>query len=235
MKKGLLVLTLLTLSGCGGLMGERGNGVRVTKTINVDDFTQIDVSGAFEITLVPSGSNEVVIEADENLLAFIEVSVVAGRLFVDSKRRLISRQGINLQLPVRKLTRLESSGAANITSSGQLSSHELALEISGAGKLDLQLDVKFVSLELSGATAVYLEGAAKRLEVDMSGAGSLEADGFEVEECSVDISGVGTALVNVTGSLDASVSGLGKVSYVGNPKTVKGDVSGVGDIDKAHN
>jgi len=32
--------------------------------------------------------------------------------------------------------------------------------------------------------------------------------------------------------LDAQVSGLGKVEYIGNPKSVKGDVSGIGNVRK---
>jgi hypothetical protein len=69
----------------------------------------------------------------------------------------------------------------------------------------------------------------------MSGAGSLEAAEFEVEKCLVNISGVGSAMVNVTGSLEAQVSGLGSVKYVGSPESVKGDVSGVGMVEKANN
>ena len=225
----------LALAGCDEFLGERGNAVRVSKTYEVDDFSQIEISGTFEVTLTPSRSNEITLEVDENLVDYLDITVVDKRLFIDTDRRLISRKGVKLTIPIRKLNRLESSGAANISSNGQIISNELVLEVSGAGKLDLQLDVNFVSLELSGATAVYLVGAAKRLEVDMSGAGSLSAEGLEVEECSVDISGVGSALVNVTGTLEANVSGLGKVEYTGNPKSVKGDVSGIGDIDKVNN
>lgn len=233
MKQGLLILVLLAFTACNQLIGERGNDERITKEITVESFDKIEVSGAFEILLTPSESNVVIIEVDENLLRYIDIYVRGDRLFIETDRRLSSRKGIKIEVPVKELRGISSSGASNIESSEPISSSELEIEVSGAGKLDLKLDVKLVTLDLSGATLVYLEGVAERLEVDMSGAGSLSAEGFEVQDCSVDISGVGHVLVNVSGSLDAQVSGLGKVEYLGDPKSVRGDVSGIGKVSKA--
>lgn len=233
MKQGLLILVLLAFTACNQLIGERGNDERITKEITVESFDKIEVSGAFEILLTPSENNVVIIEVDENLLRYINIYVRGDRLFIETDRRLSSRKGIKIEVPVKELRAISSSGASNIESSEPISSSELEIEVSGAGKLDLKLDVKLVTLDLSGATLVYLEGVAERLEVDMSGAGSLAAEGFEVQDCSVDISGVGHVLVNVSGSLDAQVSGLGKVEYLGEPKSVRGDVSGIGKVSKA--
>lgn len=233
MKQGFYILVLLAFTACNQLIGERGNEERVTKEITIESFEKIEVSGAFEIKLTPSESNVVIIEVDENLLRYIDIAVRGNRLFIDTDRRLNSRKGIKIEVPVKELRGISSSGASDIESSEPISSSEINIEVSGAGKLDLKLDVKLVTLELSGATLVYLEGVAERLEVDMSGAGSLAAEGFEVQDCTVDISGVGHVLVNVSGSLDAQVSGLGKVEYLGEPQSVKGDVSGVGKVSKA--
>ena len=234
MKKGLFILSMLAFTGCNELIGERGNDERVTKEITLDSFDKIDVSGAFYVTLTPSNSNILTIESDENLLRYIDISVRGNRLFIESDRRLSSRKGIKIEVPIKELKAISSSGASDIISNEPISTAELDIDLSGAGKVDLKLDVKLATLDLSGAVMVYLEGVAESLDVEMSGAGSLVADEFEVKDCGVDISGVGHVLVNVTGRLDAQVSGLGKVEYIGNPTSVKGDVSGVGDIDKVN-
>ena len=226
-------MAMLAFTACNQLIGERGNDERVTKTYAVGSFNKIDIAGAFEITLTPSKGSEVILEVDENLVKYIDISVLGERLIIDTDRRLDSREGIKIEIPVNELRKISSSGASDIISSGPISSAELVVEVSGAGKVDLKLDVKSVTLDLSGATLVYLEGAADHLEVNMSGAGSLEADGFEVRDCYIDISGVGNALVNVSGKLEAQVSGLGKVEYLGDPESVQGDVSGVGNVKKA--
>ena len=226
---------MLTFTACNELIGERGNDERITKEITVDSFEKIEISGAFDVMLVPSNQHEVTIEADENLLRFIDIAVRGNRLIIESERRLSSRKGIKIKVPVKGLEAILSSGASNIENDEPISTKELDINLLGAGKLDLKLDVELVTINISGAVVVYLEGVGDRLEIEMSGAGSLAAEGFEVKDCEVDISGVGHVLVNVTGSLDAQVSGLGKVEYLGNPESVKGDVSGVGDIGKTDN
>ena len=224
----------VSIMSCSELIGERGNGERTTKTYTLEPYSKIDISGGYEVSLVPSESHEVILKVDENLVDEIKIYVRGNRLIIESERMLHSPEGIKLEIPAYNISELTSSGASNISSYDPIKSDNLAIQLSGAGKIDLQLDVVEVSIELSGAALVYLEGMAQRLDVDMSGAGSLEADEFEVVDCDIEISGVGSALVNVSGKLDAQVSGLGKVSYVGNPKSVRGDVSGVGNIDKVN-
>jgi hypothetical protein len=43
---------------------------------------------------------------------------------------------------------------------------------------------------------------------------------------------MGNCEVNVTKELNASVSGMGKISYSGNPADVSKNVSGMGTVDK---
>jgi Putative auto-transporter adhesin, head GIN domain len=234
MKQGLIVLLMLSFTACNEIIGERGNDDRITKEFTVDNFEKIEISGGFDITLTPYKSNEVILEVDENLVDYIDISVRGNKLYIDADRRMSSRQGIKIKVPVQEISAISSSGASNIQSSGPISSKALDIELSGAGKIDLKLDVNYVSLELSGATMVYLNGVGERLEVDMSGAGSLTAEDFEVKECEVSISGVGHVLVNVTGTLEAQVSGLGKVEYIGEPDRVKGDVSGIGQVSRSN-
>jgi hypothetical protein len=234
MKQGLFILALAAFTSCNELIGERGNDERITEEITIDSFEEIEISGAFDIMLTPSESNLISIEVDENLLSHIDISVRGNKLFIETDRRLSSRKGIKIEVPVKELRGISSSGASDIENTELIKSRELDIEVSGAGKIDLKLDVKLATLEVSGATLIYLEGVAERLEVDMSGAGSLTADGFEVQDCNVDISGVGHVLVNVTGILEAQVSGLGKVEYIGKPESVKGDVSGIGNVSKAN-
>ena len=88
-------------------------------------------------------------------------------------------------------------------------------------------------MEISGAGAVKLEGRADYQSIKMSGAGGYS--GFELisQNCKIDISGVGSADVFVEKELDARISGLGGVSYKGNPDNVISDVSGLGSVGRA--
>jgi len=235
MKKGLFFILLWASVSCNGIMGEQGNGERITKTFTVDDFDEIDFSGAFDIHLDPSNQGDIILEVDENLVQYIQIYVRGNRLIIDSDRSLSSREGIKIEIPVNQISKIVTSGASDIISTEAIRSRKLNLEMSGGGKLDLKLDVESVDINVSGAALVYLRGQAKEMDISMSGAGSIEAEDFEVEDCDVSISGVGSATVNVTGKLVAEVSGLGSVKYVGNPKSVRGDVSGIGVVSKSKN
>lgn len=228
----LVSLTTLVLTSCIDLVGERGNGIRVEESFTVDDFEKIDVGGAFIVKITQENSNEITLEADENLVDYIEIGVHGSTLEVNSDRRLDSKDGIIVNIPVKSIRAITCSGASDVSTTTPLQSEKLNIVLSGAGKLELMLDVGDVSVDVSGATLVYLEGSAKTLDINMSGAGSLEASEMEVEDCFAQISGIGKILVNVTGTLDADVSGLGSVEYVGDPENVKGDVSGVGNVSR---
>jgi hypothetical protein len=234
MRIGLLIILAVAISACGQLIGKRGNGERVTKTYSLDPYSQIMISGGYDINLVPSESREVILKVDENLVDEINIYVKGAKLIIESERLLDSPGGIMIEVPAYHITELTSSGGSNIDCSDPIESEDLKIELSGAGKIELKLDVEKVNVELSGAALIYLEGVAKRLDVEMSGAGSFEAGEFEVVDCDINISGVGSALVNVSGNLDAQVSGLGRVEYLGDPKSVKGDVSGVGNVESAN-
>jgi hypothetical protein len=54
---------------------------------------------------------------------------------------------------------------------------------------------------------------------------------LESKEARIDVEGAGSAIVNVSGQLDAEVSGVGSVEYVGDP-TVNQDVSEAGRVNK---
>lgn len=228
----IVLIAAFWLTSCIGLVGEKGNGDRVEKTYNVSDFEELSVGGEFIVRLTQGQTSKVMVEADENLLEFIEVGVRGKTLEVTSQRRLDSKEGVIINITFDKLTTLSCSGASDVSTTNPIQAREFNIDLSGAGKLKLMLDAVEVSLDVSGATLVYLEGVATRLEIDMSGAGSLEASEFEVEDCVAQISGVGKILVNVSGTLEADVSGLGAVEYVGEPTSVKGDVSGIGNIER---
>lgn len=230
----LIGLVFLMFTSCTEFIGERGNGERITEKLKVEPFNQISISGAFDVTLIPSDSDEIIVEADENLFEFIIIRVKGSTLHIDTDRRLNSKDGILISVPVEEIEQIVSSGASSIKSSDRIILKGLDVVLSGAGKIDLDLEATSVDVDISGATMVYLEGSTDNFNIDMSGAGSLEAGYFETKDCSVSISGVGKVLVNVSGKLNANVSGLGKVEYVGEPESVQGDVSGVGNVSKAN-
>ena len=120
-------ILILNLSACLELIGEKGNGVRITKKITVGDFNRLEVSGSFEVILTEDNASEVTIEIDENLLRFIDVAVRGSSLEIDSDRRLDSKEGVIIKVPVKSLVSLTSSGASNIETTNPLQSDNFSV------------------------------------------------------------------------------------------------------------
>ncbi|MBA3962634.1 MAG: DUF2807 domain-containing protein [Chthoniobacterales bacterium] len=203
-----LVLTLL-FAGCDW-HHVRGNGETKTETRPVSAFTQIEASGYYELEWSP-GNPSLSITTDENLLSHISTSVQGSQLKIDIDGPIAPSHGITIIVSSPSLTTAELSGAVDFT----------AKPINGA---------KF-SLETSGAAKVNLGGKVSRLLANLTGACKLEAADLSTDDVELSVTGAGRADVTVANSLRAAITGAGKVTYGGNPKTVDRNVMGAGKIE----
>jgi hypothetical protein len=230
-------ILLLTAASCN-MLGKRvkGNGNIQTSERNVSDFKNVDVSGAVELYVAQGETKPVKIEADENLLQYIEVEQRGDRLVVKSK------DGFNLQ-PSRKIkiyvtsplyNSIDVSGASNINGVSKIiNTEKLSLDVSGAGDINMDIDAPSISADISGAGSVNLKGSTKTFDLGLSGAGKAHCYELLSETTKVDISGAGEADVFASVKLDAQVSGAGSIRYKGGATNVAQQVSGAGSVKKA--
>ena len=105
--------------------------------------------------------------------------------------------------------------------------------LSGASILDAKkLAGKEFQLKVSGASRCTLDGAVDALTIAVSGAGKVKADELKARKVKVIASGACRASVFASEALDVSLSGAGKVTYLGDPKKVTQNISGVGKLEK---
>src|SRR5262245_28058978 len=81
-----LFTVLLFFSSCRFVTGERirGNGHLTTETRSPGNFKSVSSHGSFDV-IVSSGGQEVKVEAEDNLLPYIETYVEGYTLHVDTK------------------------------------------------------------------------------------------------------------------------------------------------------
>jgi hypothetical protein len=211
MRKILIVL----LAGCVALVvgchlpGIRGNGRIKTEERPIATFANVDASGAFEIEW-QNGAPAVRVTTDENLLPHIENNVSEDTLHLRSREHLWPTHGIKVVI-------------SSPTRAGG--------KIRGAVKLTVkQLSGPIFALEAKGASQVSLDGSVDRLVVDMTGASQLAAAGLQAKTAEISTTGAGDAEVAVTDTLKVVITGAGKVTYSGNPPTIKKQITGAGSI-----
>ena len=211
MRKILIVLLtgcVVLVVGCH-LPGIRGNGQIKTEERSIAAFVNLDGGGAFEIEW-QNGSPAVRITTDENLLRYVETNVSGDTLHLRTREHVWPTHGIKVVI-------------SSPTRSGG--------KMRGAIKLTVkQLSGPIFALEAKGASQVSLDGSVDRLLVDMTGASQLAAAGLQAKTAEISTTGAGDAEVAVTDTLKVVITGAGKVTYSGNPPTIKKQITGAGSI-----
>jgi len=226
-------LVLFSLSGCAIILDEEvGNGNRVTEEKSLSRFENLEVSGSFDVELVPSTEYRVVIEADENIQEFILIDQDGDKLKIQLKDQIrISIKGkIKVTVYMEKLRSVDLAGSGLVKTRSQMT-HPDKMEFSIAGSGDMELDVKSPSVEISigGSGELKAMGKTERLEVDIAGSGDFNGLELLSEVTEVSIAGSGNASVYASRELDVSVAGSGDVEYKGNPSVTK-SIAGSGSV-----
>jgi hypothetical protein len=204
-----VLLSLVGVSACSH-SGIRGNGELQEETRKVDDFNAIEAGGIFRVYVEVGSEPTLKIEAEENLLQYIETRVSGSTLILDQRKNLNPREHITVYVTVPELNRVESSGASKFFVEN-INSEDFRLSVSGAGK-------------------VKLVGTAEKLNADISGAADLDAFDFKCKNVDLDVSGASKAEVYCSGILKSDISGVGKVIYDGSPENIYSDISGLGKV-----
>jgi hypothetical protein len=211
----LAPLLLLTLAACGDvgeLAGLRGSGVSATVARDVPAFTGVELSCHCALRLRAQASQSVSITGDDNIVPTIETEVRDGTLHIRATRAYREKIHLTLNIEVPELARLAFSGAGEIDLAG-LRGDKLDLTVSGAG-------------------SVLAEGRVRELDMRLSGAGSISAKKLEAEIVRATLSGAGSIDTYASQQLDATASGVGSITYLGNPTQVSTRMSGIGKITK---
>ena len=192
----------------------RGEGKKVTKTIDLDDFTGINVSIGAEVRLRQGKNQKVEIKAQENIIELINREVRGDKWSIRLEKgvNLRNHDGIDVYITLPMIDELGVSGSGSIE-----------------GETDF-VDVGDLEVHISGSGDISLSGNGQDLEVSVSGSGEIEMADFEVADCSVSIAGSGDCEVHVSQSLKVSIAGSGDVKYRGDPDKVKSSIAGSGDV-----
>lgn len=212
----------------------KGNGTIKTEIRTAGIFTSVGVGGNIDLYVKQDSARHIKIEADENLLQYIEVTMEGDKLIVQPKDgyNLTGSKAIKVYVSSPVFNKLEASGACDIIGENKITSTEaMEIDLSGASDVKLELKAPKVDAELSGAGLVELKGETKDFSVSGSGSSDIKCMELMAENVDVHISGAGEAEVFASVKLDVSVSGAGNVKYKGNA-VVNKNISGAGSVKK---
>ena len=218
----------------GGGERVRGEGPTVSENRNVRGFKGFKSGISADITLKQtSGSFNVSVEGQKNIIALLKTDVVDGILKIGFEKgySIGYKSPLKITIEAPSFEVLGMSGSGNVRTSGAISGDKMTISISGSGDFDIN-DLKYntLSVGISGSGDVDLAGSVESIDLSISGSGDLDAENLKAQKANCRVSGSGNISLYVSKELDASVSGSGDIRYSGKPATVRKRVSGSGDI-----
>ncbi len=227
----IIALTLMSCRFSSALNRQviQESGKMKTEQREVSGVERVSLEGIGDLTVIQGSTESLSVEADQNVLPYIE-TVMRGRELV-----LRLKDGydyphadIHYTLKIKSLNQVSISGAGNVTSE-KLSVGDLDLSISGTGNMKIDdLQAQNLKATASGSGNYDLKGKVSSQNITISGVGNYTAGDMQSIDSSVTVSGSGNVTLWTTGKLDIHVAGFGNVNYYGQPVVTQSITGGGG-------
>lgn len=212
-----------------------GDGELKTQTRTVRDFKAVEAIGGMTVLVTQGTNTSVRIEADGNLLSYIETELDGDELEIRPRRgyNLRPRAHIKVYVTAPVYNSLSVTGSGKIQSQNKITNPgSIKVGVTGSGDVVLDTDAPTVDSEIAGSGSITLTGATRNFGTEISGSGEVHGFNLQSEASRVEIAGSGTVEVSASKQLDVDIAGSGDVFYKGNP-AINQSIAGSGNIKRA--
>jgi hypothetical protein len=238
---GLAIIPAALLTSCSLITDcIDGNGIVRSEERTASAVTAIANETSFDVIYVKGAETSVIVEAESNILPYIETEINGDALDVSTARghwclRYTTKPVITVTAPfISELVnsgsgdiiadqlegesiKVVSSGSGDITT-GPIGCTEAAFTLSGSGNVSTDaIDASSCKAVLSGSGTLTIKGSATTSRLVLSGSGSLFAADLETNESYITVSGSGSVHATILDNLDAVLSGSGNIYLRGEP------------------
>ncbi len=213
-------------------------GEVVSKTLDLPDYSTIEVESTFEIELLNDTINKVVVRCGENLHPYIKIEVVNDILYLKHEiKNNWSRKYERVKLELHT----KPFGNFNVRKPVRIYTNQVYkapyfgfIDFMKYSELDINIDVEdcLIAMSSDNFGQFKVKGRASRAHLWGWGSCLVNADSLQTNYCYVLHRGMGNVFVNTTGQLDADIQFTGNVYYSGNPAQVNLQRTGSGNLIK---
>ncbi len=218
----------------------RGSGTVVEESRTVSNISDVELTMQGTLYITAGDSESLRIEAEDNLMEYIQTDVSMGRLVIKFQQgtNLQNTRPIKFYLTVTTLDSLVTSSSGDIETE-DLQSDSFSITINSSGNVSIgNLDCTTLRVRISSSGNVKIsELMSDAITVDISSSGNLDIQNGQVNEQDVNISSSGEycardlesvsaevvltssgeAIIRVSDRLTGRLSSSGNINYIGNP------------------
>lgn len=213
--------------------------------------TQIDLSGAIDMTLRQGAVPSMTVRGEQRLLANVDTVQDGDTLQIGVKGMLLhKRQPLQVIVVLPAIDTLRIRGSGDSTVNG-FSGERMDIQLSGTGNVKFNGRYKDIHARLRGSGEMEMNGGAsdtvevalagsgqmtvvgscKQFTAEQTGSGELDAEYLAAKMVSVVLQGSGTSVVRALESAEVTMRGSGDVSVLGNPGQRVVSRTGSGDVN----
>lgn len=225
-----LIISILSLASCNYTTG---SGDIITETRPVGNFTAISVGGDFEVEVKTGPITEVRVEADDNIMKYIETRVSGNTLKIRTED-LHSYNNVHMKVFVTtpSLTRINASASARVDVEDVLKANEkLVFNSSSSGTINVEVEAPEIEADASSGATINLAGKTRTFNIQASSGADVKSFDLLSENTKVQVSSGASANVYASVTLNAQASSGASVNYLGGATVSKAESSG-GSISK---
>jgi len=225
----ILFTAVLFLSAC---RYKTGSGNIVTEVRETGSFTGVSVSGGFEVELRQSGNEEVVVEADDNIIKYINTKVGKGELVINLDDLNVHDAHLKVLISAPSINSIKVSAGSDFLVKDELKSGEkIRLKASSGSHIKSAVDAPEVEADASSAGEISISGRTRDFNAETSSGASILAKELLSENTVVQASSGSTAKVHASVKLEAKASSGASITYRGAASVQKSTSSG-GAVEK---
>ena len=229
----IIIGAALILYSCNFNFGKKGNGKVITQERSVsENFTEVKSSAGIDVYLTQGNENKISVEADENLLQFIETDVRNGKLNITTSKNIGWSKAKKVYVTYIELNNIEASSGSSVVGNSVIKSETLSLKSSSGADMKLEVFSKDLTAQTSSGADMDVSGKASSFTAKASSGSEINAKELLTLNCKARASSGAGIRVNVQDKLDANASSGADINYYGSPTSVNSLKSSSGSVKK---
>lgn len=226
----IIIISLISLASCSYTSG---SGNIVTETRSVGSFNAISVGGSFDVEVKIGPVTEVKIEADDNIIKYIEITVSGNTLKIRTED-LHNYSDVHMKvfITVPALSAIRVSASAEVVVKDLLkNSGKISFHASSSGSIDAEVDAPEIETDASSGGSINVHGKTRTYSAEASSGADIKSYDLLSENARAGVSSGATIQLHASVGIDAKASSGGTIEYHG-AATVNRSVSSGGSVEK---
>ena len=215
-----LLLIFLILPACAYTQVS-GSGQVVSEEREIADVSGVTLATPGELTITLGDQEALRIEAEGNLLPYIQSEVKDGMLTIEVRKKVNFQptKPIRYSLTLKELDSIFNT-SLGIISAPPLRADNFWIQVNSSGDVNLAgLEAGTLEVVLTSLGDLTIGGGqVDTQKVNINSSGSYQAGDLRSQAARVEINSLGNATIWVTRLLDAHLTSSGSLSYYGEPK-----------------